>query len=151
MLDDKSALTAPEIRAFLSRVMYNRRNKVDPLWSTVLVAGCAGGVPSLGYVDLRGTTFSEDFLATGFGAHMALPLIRERWAADMSEAAARTLLEDCLRVLWYRDTRALNKVQIAKVTAGGVAVSEPFAIAGCKWEFAAFVTPKAGTDTGGSW
>jgi 20S proteasome subunit beta 7 len=150
-LDDKSSLTAPEIRSFVSRVFYNRRNKVDPLWNTVLVAGCEGGVPTLGYVDLRGTTFSEDYLATGFGAHMALPLIRERWAAGMDEAAARTLLEDCLRVLWYRDTRALNKVQVAKVTAAGAVVSPPFAIANCQWEFAAFVSPKAGADTGGSW
>ena len=32
----------------------------------------------------------------------------------MDEASARTLLEDCLRVLWYRDCRALNKIQIVK-------------------------------------
>ena len=38
-----------------------------------------------------------------------------RWRADMSETEARTLMEDCLRVLWYRDTRALNKVTIATV------------------------------------
>jgi hypothetical protein len=34
---------------------------------------------------------------------------------DQSEAEARAILEDCLRVLWYRDTRALNKIQLAKV------------------------------------
>jgi 20S proteasome subunit beta 7 len=43
--------------------------------------------------------------------HMALPLIRDRWRADMSEGEARALLEDCMRVLWYRDTKALNKVR----------------------------------------
>ena len=116
----------------------------------MLVAGFTDGQPTLGYVDLRGTAFFEDFLATGFGAHMALPIIRDRWRADMDEAAARTLLEDCMRVLWYRDCRALNKIQIAKVTAGGVAVSEPFTTT-AKWDFQLFVTPKAGADTGGSW
>ena len=149
-MEDRAALGGPEILSFLTRVMYNRRNKMNPLWNTILVAGVEEGKSTLGYVDLRGTAFSEDYLATGFGAHMALPLIRERWRADMDEASARTLLEDCLRVLWYRDCRALNKVQIAKVTAGGVAISEPFTTS-AKWDYNLFVTPKAGADTGGSW
>ncbi len=68
----------------------------------------------------------------------------------MDEASARTLLEDCLRVLWYRDTRALNKVQIAKITTAGAAISDPYSL-DAKWDFAAFVKPKAEADTGGSW
>ncbi len=150
LLDDGAALGAEEVRAFLSRVMYNRRNKGDPLWNSLLVAGVARGAATLGYVDARGLTFAEDYAATGYAAHLALPLIRERWAADMDEAAARTLLEDCLRVLWYRDCRALNKVQIAKITATGSAISEPYAVE-TKWDHAAFVAPKAGAETGGSW
>lgn len=150
LLEDGAAMGAEEIRAFLARVMYNRRNKMDPLWNALLVAGVSGGVSTLGYVDQRGLTFAEDYAATGYAAHLAMPLIRERWAADMDEAAARTLLEDCLRVLWYRDCRALNKVQIAKITAAGAAISEPFAVE-TKWDHAAFVQPKAGAETGGSW
>ena len=69
----------------------------------------------VGYVDLYGTMFSEDFAATGFGTHVALPIIRDRWRADLSEGEARAVLEDCVRVLWYRDTRALNKITLAKV------------------------------------
>jgi 20S proteasome subunit beta 7 len=101
-------------------------------------------------VDLYGTSFSEDYAATGYGNFLARPLIRERWRADMSEAEARTLLEDCMRVLWYRDCRALNKIQIAKVTAAGVAVSPPCATS-AQWTYASFVSPKAGVETGGSW
>lgn len=33
----------------------------------------------------------------------------------MTEGEARALLEDCLRVLFYRDCRALNRIQIGKV------------------------------------
>ena len=59
---------------------------------------------------------------------------------SMSEAEAQTLLERCLRVLYYRDGRSLNRVcavidgdsnadklqyQIATVTAEGVKISEP--------------------------
>ena len=151
ILEDGAALGADEIRAFLSRVMYNRRNKMNPLWNSLLIAGYSGTASTLGYVDQRGLTFVEDYAATGYAAHLAMPLIRERWAADMDEAAARTLLEDCLRVLWYRDCKALNKVQIAKITSAGVvAISEPYAVE-TKWDYAAFVQPKAGAETGGSW
>ncbi|RYG49898.1 hypothetical protein EON67_06260 [archaeon] len=104
----------------------------------------------LGYVDMYGTSFSEDILATGMGTHLALPLIRERWSADMSEGEARALLEDCMRVCWYRDTRALNKITLAKVTSEGSLISEPYTL-DTKWDFKSFVAPKAATDTGGSW
>ena len=111
---------------------------------------------------------------------MALPLIRDRWRPDMTEGEARALLEDCMRVLWYRDTKALNKITLAKVgvvggscrrdshlpslspshppphpplsqiTPAGSVISEPYALS-TRWDFQAFVTPKANTDTGGSW
>ncbi len=51
----------------------------------------------MGYVDLIGTSFEENFIATGFGAYLGMPLIRERWHADMDEGEARALLEDCIR------------------------------------------------------
>ena len=101
-------------------------------------------------MDLYGTTFSDDYIATGYGNYMALPLIRDRWRADLCEGEARALLEDCMRVLWYRDTRALNKIQLAKITAEGTVISEPYAV-DTKWNFRSFVQPKASVDTGGSW
>jgi hypothetical protein len=125
--DDNAKLSAAEVHSYLTRVMYNRRNKMNPLWNTLLVAGvkdaqrcvanaagrgraaAAGGhsacwdsystplpAPScrsvlsprsllpararsyLGFVDLYGTSFSENYAATGFGNHLALPLIRDR-------------------------------------------------------------------------
>ncbi len=152
VLDDGAAMGAEEIRAFLSRVMYNRRNKSDPLWNSLLVAGVPpkGGPATLGYIDMRGLTFTENFCATGYAGAMGLPLIRERWSADMDEAAARTLLEDCLRVCWYRDTRALNRIQIAKITQQGSAVSDPYVL-DAKWDYKEFISSKAGVETGGSW
>lgn len=104
----------------------------------------------LGYVDLYGTTFSDEYIATGYAAHLALPLIRDRWRADMSEGEARALLEDCMRILWYRDTRALNRMTLAKMTAEGAVISEPYSV-DTKWDFRSFVAPKAAADTGGSW
>lgn len=53
----------------------------------------------------------------------------------MDEGEARALLEDCLRVLFYRDCRALNKIQIAKATSEGTLISEPYEISS-SWETA---------------
>ena len=131
-LDDGQRMGAPELHAYLTRVMYARRNKGNPLWNALLVAGFRDGAATLGYLDHLGTAFSDDFSATGFGADLALPIIRDRWRADLSEAEARQILEDCLRVLWYRDTRALNKVQIATITAAGTVISEPYSLS-AKW------------------
>jgi 20S proteasome subunit beta 7 len=73
----------------------------------------------LGYVDLLGTTFSAPTLATGFGAHIAQPLLREAYEAKagvegtgplLTEEEAEKLLGECMKVLFYRDARSLNKV-----------------------------------------
>ncbi len=39
VIDDNAKLSAEEIHSYLTRVMYNRRNKMDPLWNTLIVAG----------------------------------------------------------------------------------------------------------------
>jgi len=129
--------TPCEFFNYLRAVMYQRRNKGNPLWNQLLVAGCdKGKAPFLGYVDLIGTAYEENFIATGFGAYLAMPLIRERWSADMDEGEARALLEDCLRVLFYRDCRASSRIQIAKATSEeGTLISEPYELA-TEWETA---------------
>ena len=38
-IDDGAKMGAREIHSYLTRVMYQRRNKMDPLWNTLLVAG----------------------------------------------------------------------------------------------------------------
>ena len=58
----------------------------------------------------------------------------------MSEAEARALLEDCQRVLLYRDCRTLNSFQIGTITAAGPKITEPESIE-TKWEFKRFIDP----------
>jgi 20S proteasome subunit beta 7 len=68
----------------------------------------------LGMTDLYGSMFEGDVLATGYGMHLAIPLLRKRAKVDMSFDDAKALLEDCMRVLFYRDTRMLNSVSGAR-------------------------------------
>ncbi len=76
--DDNAKVSAPEVHSYLTRVLYQRRNKFDPLYNSLVVAGVKDGKATLGYIDPLGTAFSEDFVATGYGAHLGLPLIRDR-------------------------------------------------------------------------
>jgi 20S proteasome subunit beta 7 len=150
--DDGYKRSPSEVFNFLRAVMYQKRNKGDPLWNQLIVAGHKNDAPFLGYVDLIGTAYEENFIATGFGAYLAMPLIRERWSADMEEGEARGLLEDCLRVLYYRDCRATYRIQIAKATAEGTLVSEPYEISH-DWETATYESrhATAAAGDGSSW
>jgi len=139
-----------EIYSYLRAVMYQARNKFNPLWNSLVVGGYKDGKAFLGSVDLRGTAYEDDVIATGFGAHLALPIMRAKWHADIDEGEARALLEDCLRVLFYRDCRALDMVVLSKATADGTLVSDPYKIE-TDWSSASFVVPKAGEDGDGGW
>lgn len=88
----------------------------------------------MGYVDLLGTKYESNTIATGFGAYLAAPLLRDAvetrgGGEQLSEEEARALLERCMTVLWYRDARSTDMIQVAKVTAAGVVVSPPYQVA----------------------
>jgi len=126
--DDGTSLTPNSIHKYVARIMYQRRSKNDPLWNSVVVAGFKNGESFLGTVDLLGTQYEDDMIATGFGAHLALPLMREahkKWGSAMTKAQARETLETCMRVLFYRDCRAINKLQFGEVSADGVSITTP--------------------------
>lgn len=72
---------------------------------------CCDVASFLGQVDHIGTAFADDFVTTGFGHHFAMPILREEWRADLTEAEARTLVEKVMRVCYYRDCRTINKVR----------------------------------------
>lgn len=166
-------LTTSQIFARLSNLLYGRRNKMDPLWNTCIVGGFetqggkistedpGAGEPFLALVNVLGVTYSASALATGFGNHIAIPLMRkaledledkppaggagmptddgfvgkgEGWK-KLDEAAARNLLETCMKVLFYRDARSLNRYHIATVTRDGVKIDPPKS-ATTEWAFA---------------
>jgi len=137
---DGDVQTAAETWSYLRAVLYARRNKMDPLWNDLIVAGIdpESRAPFLGVVDKIGTAYEEDMVATGFGSYIAIPIMRDRYRPDLEEGEARALLEDCMRVLFYRDCRALNRMQIAKAEVDGTClISEPYEIE-TSWDAPAF-------------
>lgn len=139
-MDDEIQLGPAEIYNYLCRVLYNRRNKFDPLWNSLVVGGLEEGAPFLGMIGMIGTSYTDDHVTTGFASQLARPLLRERQRNDMSEGEAIQLVHDCLRACYYRDKMSMNKFQIAKVTAEGVDVSAPFAL-DMNWNFKLFAQP----------
>ncbi|KAM4085321.1 hypothetical protein ACJW30_10G018200 [Castanea mollissima] len=109
--DDLNSLGPKEVHSYLTRVMYNRRNKFNPLWNSLILGGVKIGQKYLGMVSMIGVNFEDNHVATGFGNHLARPILRDEWHDNLSFEDGVKLLEKCMRVLLYRDTTAVNKVQ----------------------------------------
>jgi 20S proteasome subunit beta 7 len=139
---DRDALAANNVHTFLAKVMYRRRNSFDPLWNHILVAGLdAKGAPFLADVDLLGTQVTAPSLATGFGAHLAQPIMRkavpdEASVANVTQEQAVAIVRECLKVLFYRDARSMDRYSLAIITKDGVTMHEDEKLENQSWQFA---------------
>lgn len=139
-LDDGKTTTPKEIFQYLVRILYNRRNKFDPLYNVLVIAGYNNGKAFLGQTDYLGTHFEDNTVATGYGSYIAQPILRKFYAdknGDITEQEAREVLEKCLQVLFYRDARAADRIQIAVVNDQGPVIDEPKIIP-TNWRFKGF-------------
>lgn len=133
------SLNAKNLHTYLSKVFYKRRSDFNPLWNQVLVAGLDDDKkPFLASADLLGTTFSAPSLATGFGAHLAQPLLRkvapdEMAASKLTKDQALAAIKESMKVLFYRDARSLDKYSIAIITADGIDLKEDEKLENQSW------------------
>lgn len=139
----ETELHAKNLHTYLSKVMYKRRTDINPLWNVILIAGLDGSdSPFLASVDLLGTTFESPTLATGFGAHLAQPLLRrkvpdEAAVKNLSREDAVDLVKECMKVLFYRDARSLDKYSIAVISKGNaIDLKENEKLENQSWQFA---------------
>ena len=139
----ETRLSAKNLHTYISKVMYKRRTDMNPLWNAILVAGLdEHGKPFLASVDLLGTTFSAPTLATGFGAHLAQPILRrvvpdEKTSESLSKEEAVKAVKDCMKVLFYRDARSIDNYSIAVIDKeAGVDLKENEKLEGQSWAFA---------------
>jgi 20S proteasome subunit beta 7 len=136
-------LNARNLHTYLSKVLYKRRSDFNPLWNMLLVAGLdENDKPFLASADLLGTTFTAPTLATGFGAHLAQPLLRKLMPDDeasvpgVTKEQAVEAVKACMKVLFYRDARSLDRYSIAVVTKDGVELKENEKLEDQSWAFA---------------
>lgn len=123
-LNDGFGYTPSSLFSWLTRVMYNRRSRINPLWNTYVVAGWENDAPFLGYVDKIGVAYEAPSIANGYGAYIAQPLLRDAMEKNpnMSCREAVQVIDDCMKVLYYRDARSLNKYEVAVITEQGVEI-----------------------------
>jgi len=126
--DDNISMSPRSLHSWLTRVLYNKRSKMDPLWTTFIVGGIENGEGFLGYVDKLGTAYKDPVIATGYGSYMATPLLRNAWKEDLTEAEAVKVITDSMRTLYYRDARAFNKYLVGIVTTAGARIEGPLEI-----------------------
>ncbi|KAG6004194.1 hypothetical protein E4U21_001335 [Claviceps maximensis] len=142
---DSTRLSAANLHRYLSKLLYRRRSKFDPLWNHLLVAGLDDhGAPFLAAADLLGTTYSSPSLATGFGAMLAQPVMRryapdEETAAKLTREEAVNVIRECMKVLFYRDARSLDSYSLAVVTKDGVEIMENEKLENQSWAFAEII------------
>jgi 20S proteasome subunit beta 7 len=135
-------MSAKNLHAYLSKVMYKRRSDFNPLWNAMLVAGLdEANKPFLAYADLLGTTYSSPSLATGFGAHLAQPIMRrvvptEAASKELTKEQAVDCVKECMKVLFYRDARSMPVYSIAVIDGSGVSLKEDEKLENQSWAFA---------------
>lgn len=141
--DDEEALQPSYVFEYLAAVMYQRRSKMDPLWNAVIVAGIEkDGSPLLRYVNLLGVTYSSPTLATGFGAHLAIPLLRrvidkETDIEKTDLALAEQTIRESMKVLFYRDARSSKKYSLAIIDKDkGLMFKQNQEVENMSWKFA---------------
>ena len=130
MQDGATFLAPRDYYNFIANHNYQRRLKMDPLWCSTIVGGVSksNGEVFLGMTDLYGTKVEHNYLLTGLSMHYCQVLMENNWRENLTEAEARTIIEDCMRVMFYRDKKSLDNIQISTVTAAGVTMNEPYRI-----------------------
>lgn len=153
-LNQDGCLMGPkQYASYIGRVMYNRRSKGNPLYNQFIVVGKKRDEsPLLAFVDHQGTFFEDDYCATGFGALMAMPMLREKWSPNMTKAQATDLMVECLKICFYRDCHAYPKYTIGCCDGRTVEISAPIEMEHF-WEHEAYMkkslvgTTSANADT----
>lgn len=107
--DDKIKLKPKQLYTYLSCELYRRRCDFSPLMLDLVIGGMQDDeTPFLGHISKLGRAYEDDFIATGLGAYMAIPLLRkyENSVKNLNDVQAKELVHKCMEVLYYRDTRA---------------------------------------------
>ncbi|SIO73317.1 20S proteasome subunit beta 7 [Babesia microti strain RI] len=136
----QAKLTPVKLHSYLTNVLYKRRSQMNPLLLSTIIGGKEGNDWYLGYSDLFGTAYTEDFMATGMGRYFAIGILRQYHSPNMNAAQAKELAIKCLQILYLRDCGAGNNIQIGVFTDCGIEISEPIFIE-TQWSHNDFYKP----------
>lgn len=140
MLEDGIVKSPAELYSKLHRTLYEKRCDFEPYQCSFIVIGHDGKKPFLAGVDSIGTKWTDKCIATGYGGHICTPLLRtalEVSQGTLTRDQALAVVHDCMRALFYRECRAVNRYQIAEAANGHV-VLHPAVSLDTQWELQGF-------------
>lgn len=122
---DNNFMKPKALYSYLTRFMYNRRSNFNPLWLDIVVGGMENEEPFLGHINFRGRSYTNNVISTGFGTHLALPILREySEKGPLTKERAEDLVKKSMEVLFYRDCRAYPKFSQANMNLEGCEITQ---------------------------
>ena len=92
----------------------------SPYYMESVIAGTKNGRKYLGYVDMFGTYFENDYLITGIARYFCGHLINESWNPEADLATCMNVIQECFKVMYYRSKNQSTSVIAASVTEQGI-------------------------------
>lgn len=134
--DDCSMLPSA-LSSWITRVLYSRRTRLRPLQVDIVVGGFEACKPFLSLIDMRGCCHQSYAVCTGMGRQLAMPLIQERKpeGREFNFSEACWLIRDCMKTLYYRDTRSIPQYTVCICTSKDCSIKGPFKVEEM-WDFA---------------
>lgn len=131
--DDGLQLSPKALHSWLTRLLYNRRSKFDPLWTNWVVGGIDNGKPFLGAVNHIGTAYVDKHASTGFGEYLVVPLMRKFYNdknGRITKDEAIDFIKQCMTNLLCLDCSAHPVYEIAVIDETGSEIIGPLRLSG---------------------
>lgn len=153
MLEDRVTHGPKQLFSLLHRTVYGKRSNFEPWQCQFTVMGWdkEAGEAFLGGMDSIGTKWTGDCVSTGYGGHICLPLLRKAIEgkkkatgnpnALLTRDEAIAVLEDCMKGLFYRECRAVNRFQVSEAKADRVNIGDPKVLE-TNWEYSGYAFEK---------
>jgi len=116
-LELRRPLPANSIAKLLSVMMFERR--FAPMITQVMIGG-VGAKPSIWILDPLGSVIPDDYAAVGSGAEIAIGLVENGYAENLSEDEAKDLAVRAIRSAIKRDVSSGDGVDLLFVTRDGI-------------------------------
>jgi proteasome beta subunit len=116
-LELRRPLPANSIAKLLSVMMFERR--FAPMITQVMIGG-VNAKPSIWILDPLGSVIPDDYAAVGSGAEIAIGLVENGYAENLSEDEAKDLAVRAIRSAIKRDVSSGDGVDLLFVTRDGI-------------------------------
>lgn len=137
--DEGRTIDPQGIHKMVQRILYQKRSEGSPLQVSVIVCGVNHKTNTLfqstddagrmiGVVNSKGNFWYDDSVSLSFSSSFALPILRDIDLLSLDREQAIKLMEECFRILCYKDCRSTNRIEVAIVEKGKTEIMDPYEI-----------------------